>query len=197
MSCACRTKWPTPHLSPASGTAPMQAPQQDTRWQAGAESPHAIAAGSSTYKDSYDLNHPYPRHRGRGAVPAHAHTNGRNHRHGHPCRGDPVRSDLGCAVPRSDKRPQPQDLTAMTQILTPFRDRLRSLKDARDNGAGYRHRLCWTCQKDKPKTGGSYPDRKIGTDKGSKPDERFRCGDCTDARFARLALKAQDETRAS
>ena len=85
----------------------------------------------------------------------------------------------------------------MTQILFPMRDKLRSLNDLKSINASYRMKLCWTCQKDKPKAGGSFPERGVGTGKGAKYNERFRCGDCTAARLARRALKDQDETRSA
>jgi hypothetical protein len=52
--------------------------------------------------------------------------------------------------------------------------------------SGHR-RMCWTCAQEKPVKGGSFPDFRPGS--GHKPDDRFRCGDCSAARIARLAAK--------
>ena len=73
----------------------------------------------------------------------------------------------------------------MTQILTPFADRLRDKRQERIDArkAGMHERMCWVCQKDKPTKGGTYPNR--GNRRGSVRDEQFRCEECT----ARLAAK--------
>ena len=66
----------------------------------------------------------------------------------------------------------------MTQILTPFQDKIRN-KNWENRDAirfGMQQRMCWTCQQEKPIKGGEFPDK---VSKASIQNERFRCAGCT------------------